>query len=119
MIETIENPETKQKLMEARERLNTATRYLCFMLGEAKLNDKYDALPKPIRDWSSIHDVADEIRVRNRIKFLIREGESSPFMLAKTLMDAAVAVHPVSRYHVEWFYQMAQSEIEKLVIERK
>jgi hypothetical protein len=98
---------------EIKARLDRATQYLCFMIGESKLAGTYKDLPTKIRKWSMEHDESDTKRVKTTIRNMIKRGAKSPFIIANRLVEKAKKVHPVSDYHADWFYDMAKQVLKE------
>ena len=109
VIQKVDNPEVKRELMDALDRLNRVTQYLCFMIGESKVKEEYEELPTDIKVWSENHDVEDTERVLEKIQVQIKRGQRSASEVAKNLAEEALKVHPLSDYHIAWFYDLAKS----------
>ena len=100
----VEDPET-------RRRLDTATQFLCYLCGETIENGEFFRhVDERLIAWWDEHNEADRQRVQEVVREMFRSRsklgsliESDFKNVVKSIIADAEAVHPVSRWHVEWF----------------
>ena len=91
--------------------LDRVTQLLCYCCGTMLDQDK--TLPPALVEWFKAHHEADTRRVMKQMldtlakKKLPLVTNSAEMDLAGMFMDAAKKVHPVSRWHEQWFFDMA------------
>lgn len=119
------NEGPRQDFVRMRKRLNEATRLLCYLCGEIEFASQWSRYNRPaLRKWWDRHRKRDEDRVIKKMSAIIKKRLVHPKDLARKFIDKALAVHPVSRWHENWFMDMAKkacriraNEISKKKIE--
>ena len=80
------------------------TQYLCYMIGESKLDDTWDDLPIDIRVWSERHDDIDQKRIIQNVTKLVQDNPHwLPKDIVEKMVSDALKVHPLSEYHRNLF----------------
>ncbi len=107
-------------VVESSTVIDALTQKLCFLCASLYKDDLLEKYGNPeISEWHRDHMHKDELRVAEEMKqvFLSHPG-AHPVGVAQDFLDKALAVHPVSDYHKEWFYKMAH-DIHKELMEIK
>lgn len=107
----VDKPETLEALADLNVRCTNTTRFLCYMLGEARINDTFDRLPDEIKEWSKEHDQMDTERIVTKIKELRRSGKDQ-IDIVNLLNKSAENEHPLSNYHKQQFLYLTLEEFE-------
>lgn len=116
-------PTVSKSAYEAMHReLDHVTQLLCYCCGtmQGKDADINWSLPVPpeLVEWFKKHHEADTKRVmkqmldtlaRKKLPFVTNSAEAD---LAGMFMDAAKKVHPVSKFHEQWFFDMSKQAWE-------
>jgi hypothetical protein len=68
-------------------------------------------------DWAKEHHALDEERVRKEME-AEHHSHDLPSNMAAAFVKRAEKVHPISRWHREWFYELAGEVFEKVVEEQ-
>ena len=111
-VRTVDNnPELVRQLAsstklikELQNDLNTATRYLCYIVGALK-SGPVTELPTEIIKWGYEHHSTDEVRVKQKIHKMRLLGVDSESIIVQLVKEAEI-VHPLSEWHKEWFATM-------------
>jgi hypothetical protein len=95
------------------------TQLLCFMVAEAKEAGTYNDLPKAVTDWSERHDKMDTVRVLKKMwKMLEAKPSLTAVDITSDFVRKALKVHPLSKWHYEWFQRCADSVVEEFIREQ-
>jgi hypothetical protein len=107
-LERVTNRENAIKI-----RLDNITQKLCYMCGQAKELEVFNALVKDnpsLVTWWKLHCDSDEARVYVQMK----ESKSmNPEYLARYFIKKAEKVHAVSDWHKRWFLEIAKKVIKE------
>ena len=96
-------------IAKMKKRLDEATRLLCYLCGELESDGQWKRYSNvELITWRERHHKRDAERVRRRMDEVLRKRLVEPDKLAKKFIDKALAVHPVSRWHKQWFLDMAK-----------
>jgi len=106
----LSNEGPSQDFVRIRKRLNEATRLLCYLCGEIEFASQWSRYDRPaLRKWWDRHRKRDEDCVMKKMSAILKKRlVNNPKDLAKKFIDKALAVHPVSRWHENWFMDMAK-----------
>jgi len=112
---TVENPKVK-------ERLDQVTQFLCYLCGELMEDGHLSYLQETrLSKWWKDHQKKDTTRVTSAIKRRFttqvkKSGRRNPTSVADDLISSAEKVHPVSRYHKQWFRELCRTIDKELTI---
>ena len=92
-----------------KSRCDELARMLCFLLGELKFDNLIDVyIDDAISEWWDLHCEADTKRVSGVINEMYSDKPSlKPAEVSRELINEAFKVHSVSRYHIDWFLELA------------
>lgn len=103
-------PEPCSQCPQLKRRLDRATQFLCYMIGEHRLTDPDGLeLPEEISQWAAEHDHADVARIVRKVNQLNADGKTEGQALA-ILCDKARQKHPLSKFHVNMFREIIRDQ---------
>ena len=100
-----------------KQELDRVTQFLCYLCGQAELEDKIKETPEPIQAWWILHKKHDAVRVEKAMLEALSVFQDFPNNapsasdLAELFIARARQVHPLSDYHVDWFAEMADKAV--------
>jgi len=94
----------------SKKRLDRVTQLLCYLVGELKEDDIFARYAVPeLERWASKHHRLDAKRLSGKMdEYLSSHPACNAQELASRFLELALAVHPVSRWHRKWFFDMAE-----------
>jgi seryl-tRNA synthetase len=93
---------------EQKKRLDEVTQLLCFCCGTLHHTNVMSDVAS-LRKWWEKHRQQDERRVRKEMQQFVSNHPNMPHtQVANHFIDKAIVVHPVSKFHINWFCSLAQ-----------
>lgn len=108
-----EEDSRRRDLQELNNRIDELSQNLCFLCGQAEYNGVFEDLAfnnDRLRKWWKNHQASDTRRVQKEMR---QRKEMNPQKLADSFIKKAKKVHPVSKFHMEWFLDLAEAEVER------
>jgi len=109
----LEEDDRRRDLKELNNRIDELSQNLCYLCGQVEYIGEFEDLTcnnDRLRKWWKDHQNSDTRRVKKEMRQI---EERTPKKLANYFIKKAKEVHPVSKFHIEWFFDLAKEEVAR------
>jgi hypothetical protein len=97
-----------------RAKIDELTQNMCFLCASVPKTMLTRKASQRILDWWKQHQADDTERVTEAIRaYVVKHPRTMATNIANRFIRDAEAVHPLSDYHKNWFYDIAKKEVDR------